>query len=217
MIRVLLCDDQAVVRTGLATVLGAEQDIEVVGEVDDGSRVPAAVARLHPDVVVMDIRMPGTDGITATTELQRTGLPPRVCILTTYGLDEYVFDALEAGASGFLLKTDSPDRMAATIRAVADGEFALGAEATALVARRFVRGPRPSSSAGDPLTALTPREREVFTLVASGRSNAEIAEQLVVGQGTVKTHVARILTKLQLRDRLQVVLYAHRHGIAGRA
>ena len=214
MIGVLLCDDQAIVRTGLATLLNTESDIEVVGQVDDGARVPAAVSRLQPDVVLMDIRMPGTDGIAATADLARSHPATRVCILTTHGLDEYVFDALEAGASGFLLKTDSPQRMLSTIRAVASGEFALGADATALLAQRFVHGPRPISPSSDPLDGLTARERDVFELLTRGLSNAEIAEQLVVGEGTVKTHVARILTKLALRDRMQVVLFAYRNGLA---
>ena len=214
MIRVLLCDDQAIVRAGLATVLGAEPDVLVVGEVDDGSKVLAAVRELQPEVVLMDIRMPGTDGITATSLLTRAGEPTRVCILTTYGLDGYLFDALDAGASGFLLKTDSPERMVATVRAVAAGEFALGAEATAALAARFLQGPRPAASgADDPLGTLTPREREVFGLVSAGRSNAEIASELFVGEGTVKTHVARILAKLSLRDRLQLVVFAHRSGL----
>jgi DNA-binding NarL/FixJ family response regulator len=213
MIRVLLCDDQAIVRAGLATVLEAESDLTVVGEVDDGAKVPAAVQEFAPDVVLMDIRMPGVDGIAATAALTRSGASARVCVLTTYGLDEYVFDALEAGAAGFLVKTDSPDRMVATIRAVASGEFALGADATALVTRRFLARPRPSEQGTDPLALLTPREREVFSLVAAGQTNAEIAASLIVGEGTVKTHVARILAKLGLRDRLQLVLFAHRYGL----
>jgi DNA-binding NarL/FixJ family response regulator len=213
MIRVLLCDDQAIVRAGLTTVLEAEPDLTVVGGVDDGAKVSAAVAELDPDVVLMDIRMPGLDGIAATAALTRSGSTARVCMLTTYGLDEYVFDALEAGAAGFLVKTDSPDRMVATLRAVANGEFALGADATELVARRFLEQPRPAPAGADPLVDLTPREREVFGLVAEGKTNAEIAASLFVGEGTVKTHVARILAKLGLRDRLQLVLFAHRHGL----
>jgi len=164
----------------------------------------------------MDIRMPDMDGIAATQEILRTGSATRVCILTTYNVDEYVFDALAAGASGFLLKTDSPERMVTTIRAVAEGEFCLGAEATATLVARYVQGARPSSGGPDPLAALTPREREVFRLVARGMSNAEIARNLVVGEGTVKTHVARILYKLALRDRVQVAVFAHSRGLLGK-
>jgi DNA-binding NarL/FixJ family response regulator len=213
MIRVLIADDQAVVRTGLRTMLGAEDDIEVVGEVEDGSQVAAAVARWAPDVVLMDIRMPIMDGITSTTALVRSHAPARVCVLTTYGIDQYVYDALAAGASGFLVKTDSPARIAATIRAISAGEFALGTETTRAVVQKYLIGPRPTNE--EPLTSLTPREREVFLLIADGLSNAEIAEALVLGEGTVKSHVARILMKLQLRDRVQVVVFAHRHRLIG--
>lgn len=192
-------------------MLAAEEDLEVVGEVDDGDRVRAAVAQLNPDVVLMDIRMPRMDGIAATADLMRNGTSTKVCVLTTYGLDEYVFDALEAGAAGFLLKTDSSERIVATIRAVCDGEFALGADATALVTQHFLRQARPTDA--DPLEGLTPREREVFTLVAEGNSNAEIAQRLYITEGTTKTHVARILHKLGLRDRVQVALFAHRQGL----
>lgn len=153
--------------------------------------------------------------VTATEAIIRAGPPTRVCILTTYNVDEYVFDALAAGASGFLLKTDAPERMVATVRAVAEGEFALGAEATATLVARYVSGARPSTGGPDPLAALTPRERDVFTLVARGLTNAEIADALIVGEGTVKTHVARILYKLGLRDRLQVVVFAHSRGLLG--
>jgi DNA-binding NarL/FixJ family response regulator len=213
MIRVLLADDQAVVRTGLTTMLSAEPDIEVVGEVDDGSAVARAVEELSPDLVLMDIRMPTMDGIEATAALVRSGSNVRVCVLTTYGLDEHVYDALAAGASGFLVKTDSPERIVSTIRAIASGEFALGTETTRVLVERYLTGSRPERE--DPLASLTPREREVFALVADGLSNGEIADALVVGEGTVKTHVARILMKLGLRDRVQVVVFAHRHGLSG--
>ena len=213
MIRVLLADDQAIVRTGLRTLLGAEPDISVVGEADDGGAALALLDDAAADVLLLDIRMPGMDGIATTAAVVRSGSPTRVCILTTYGIDEYVYDALAAGASGFLLKTDAPDRIVATIRAIAAGEFALGPQTTQQLVARYLRGNRPAADAPDPLAALTGREREVFGLVAEGLSNAEIADRLFVGEGPVKTHVARILMKLGLRDRVQVVVFAHRNGL----
>jgi DNA-binding NarL/FixJ family response regulator len=215
MIRLLLVDDQAIVRTGLRTLLEVEPDLEIVGEAAHGRAAVRAVTDLAPDVVLMDIRMPDMDGIAATEAIIRAGSLTRVCILTTYNVDEYVFDALAAGASGFLLKTDTPERIVATVRAVAEGEFALGAEATATLVARYVQGARPSTGGQDPLAALTPRERDVFLLVARGLTNAEIGDALVVGEGTVKTHVARIFHKLGLRDRLQVVVFAHSRGLLG--
>jgi DNA-binding NarL/FixJ family response regulator len=215
VIRLLLVDDQAIVRTGLRTLLEVEPDLTIVGEAANGRTAVRLVADLVPDVVLMDIRMPDMDGIAATEAIIRSGSATRVCILTTYNVDEYVFDALAVGASGFLLKTDAPERMVATIRAVADGEFALGAEATGTLIARYVSGVRPSSGDQDPLAALTPRERDVFLLAARGMTNAEIAGHLVVGEGTVKTHVARILFKLALRDRIQVVVFAHSRGLLG--
>ncbi len=214
MIRVLLADDQAIVRTGLRTLLGAEPDIVVVGEAAHGNAVLAMLDQTLPDVILMDIRMPGLDGIATTTEVVRMGSPARVCILTTYGVDEYVYDALAAGASGFLLKTDAPARIVTTIRAIADGEFALGTDTTARLIERYLNGQRPTRGPRDPLAHLTARERDVFRALAEGLSNAEIADRLFVGEGTVKTHVARILMKLDLRDRVQVVVFAHRHGLA---
>lgn len=214
MIRVLLADDQAIVRTGLRTLLGAEADIAVVGEAAHGNAVLAMLDQVLPDVILMDIRMPGLDGIATTTEVVRLGSPARVCILTTYGVDEYVYDALAAGASGFLLKTDAPGRIVTTIRAIADGEFALGTDTTARLIERYLHGQRPARDPRDRLAHLTARERDVFTALAEGLSNAEIADRLFVGEGTVKTHVARILMKLDLRDRVQVVVFAHRHGLA---
>lgn len=213
MIRVLLADDQAIVRTGLRTLLGAELDIEVVGEAADGDAALNLLEDVHPDVLLLDIRMPGKDGIATTADVVRSGSPTRVCILTTYGVDEYVYDALSAGASGFLLKTDSPERIVSTIRAIAAGEFSLGPQTTQQLVAHYLRGSRPTSDARDPLAELTSREREVFGLVAAGLSNAEVAERLFVGEGTVKTHVARILMKLGLRDRVQVVVFAHRQGL----
>lgn len=215
MIRVLLVDDQPIVRAGLRTLLGVESDIGIVGEAGNGRDAVRLTLDLRPDVVLMDVRMPGIDGIEATKQIMRSGLRTRVCVLTTYSVDDYVLDALAAGASGFLLKTDAPDRILATIRAVAQGQFSLGAEATAaLVARSLAAAPVARASA-DVLASLTARERQVFELIAGGLSNAEIAQRLVVGEGTVKTHVARILMKLGLRDRIQVVVFAHRNGLAG--
>ena len=215
MIRVLLVDDQPIVRAGLRTLLGVESDIGIVGEAGNGRDAVRLTLDLRPDVVLMDVRMPGIDGIEANKQIMRSGLRTRVCVLTTYSVDDYVVDALAAGASGFLLKTDAPDRILATIRAVAQGQFSLGAEATAaLVARSLAAAPVARASA-DVLASLTARERQVFELIAGGLSNAEIAQRLVVGEGTVKTHVARILMKLGLRDRIQVVVFAHRNGLAG--
>lgn len=213
MIRIVLVDDQAVVRAGLRTLLEVEADLQVVGEAADGHGAVDTTRRLDPDVVIMDVRMPGLDGIAATASIVGSGLHAKVCVLTTYALDEYLFDALTAGASGFLLKTDTSERIIATVRAVAAGEFALGTRTTARLVERYTRGPRPLSTAADPLAALTAREREVFTLLAEGLSNAEIAERLVVGEGTAKTHVAHILLKLGLRDRVQAVVMAHRNGL----
>lgn len=209
MIRVLLADDQAVVRSGLRTILEAQDGIEVVGEAGDGREAVALARELEPDVVVMDIRMPGLDGIEATRRLAEG---PHVLVLTTYGLDEHVYDALRAGAAGFLVKTDSPERIVEGVRVVAGGDALLGPETTRLLIGRFTAGPPPRAVAGSEL-GLTPREREVLELVAQGLSNAEIAERLVVSDGTVKTHVARILHKLGLRDRVQAVVFAYEHGV----
>ena len=213
MIRVVLVDDQAIVRAGLRTLLGVEPDIEVVGEAATGQEGIQAVARFHPDLALVDIRMPGMDGIAATRRIVGAVVPARVCVITNYGNDDYLFDALEAGASGFLLKTDTPERIVATVRAVAAGEFALGAEATGLLVSKYRSHPRPRVRA-TAVAGLTPREHEVLLLVADGLTNAEIAERLVLGEGTVKTHVAHILAKLGLRDRVQAAVLAHRAGLA---
>lgn len=212
-VRILVADDQAVVRAGLRTMLDAEPGMRVVAEVDDGAAVPGAVAEHDPDVVLMDVRMPHVDGIEATSRLRRSGARARVCVLTTYAVDDYVYGALAAGASGFLLKTDTADRIVTTLRAVAAGEFALGTETTRhLVARYLDDGPRTPPPAA--LATLTAREREVFDLVAQGLTNAEVSDTLGIGEGTTKTHVAHVLLKLGLRDRVQVVVYAHQHGLA---
>lgn len=213
MIRVLVADDQAVVRAGLRMILESESDIEVVAEAVDG-RHALDLARDHdPDVVLMDVRMPHLDGVEATRRLVDGGSRAHVLILTTYDLDESVYDALRAGAAGFMLKTESPSRLVEAVRVVATGEALLAAGITRRLIDRFVAGRRPGDTGRTALEALTEREREVLGLVAAGMSNAEIAASLVVGEGTVKTHVARILSKLQLRDRVQVVVFAYENGV----
>ena len=213
-VRVLLVDDQAVVRAGLATILSAHDDLEVVGEASDGIEAVAAVRRLDPDVVLMDVRMPRMDGIEATRAVVASGSRARICMLTTYGLDEFVYDAMRAGACGFLLKTDPPERIVEGIRLVSRGEPVLSASTMGQVLTRFAAGVRPHPDAGTVLEGLTVRERDVYRLVARGLSNREIAEELVLGEGTVKSHVAHVLTKLDLRDRIQIVIHARDHGVA---
>lgn len=213
MIRVVLADDQAVVRGGLRMILESEEDIEVSGEAGDGRHALDLVRELDPDVVLMDIRMPTLDGIDATRRLVSSGSRTRVLVLTTYGLDENVYDALKVGAAGFLVKTDSPAQLVHAVRVVAAGESLLAPDVTRRLIDRFVTGLRPNTPAPAELQALSPREREVLKLVAGGMSNGEIAAALFVSEGTVKTHVARILSKLNLRDRVQVVVYAYERGI----
>jgi DNA-binding NarL/FixJ family response regulator len=213
-VRVLIVDDQALVRTGFRMILDAEPDIEVVGEAVDGAEAIDMARRLRPDVVLMDIRMPELDGLEATRRLLARGGEglPRVLILTTFDLDEYVYEALRAGASGFLLKDTPPEQLAAAIQVVASGEALLAPSITRRVIEEFVRRPVPAPAA-DGLDELTAREHEVLTLIARGMSNAEIASQLVVSETTVKTHVARILMKLDLRDRVQAVVLAYESGL----
>ncbi len=215
MIGVLIADDQALVRAGFRMVLEAEDDIAVVGEAANGEQAVHSAQRLEPDVVLMDIRMPELDGIAATRQIVHGlgGDPPRVLILTTFDLDEYVYDALGAGASGFLLKDSPPEQLVAAIRVVAGGEALLAPSITSRLIEQFARS-RPSSHARPPgLDELTARELQVFKLIARGLSNAEIAAQLVVGDTTVKTHVARLLAKLGLRDRVQAVVLAYESGL----
>jgi len=213
MTTVLVVDDQAVVRAGLRTILELEDDLSVVGEAADGREALVAVAGLDPDVVLLDIRMPRLDGIATLQELTRRGARCRVCVLTTYGVEDNVYDALQAGAGGFLVKSDPPERIVAAVRALAAGDAVLGAETTALLVQRFLNRPRPHADGDGRLGALTEREAQVLRLLAAGRSNAEIARALLIGEGTVKTHVARILAKLGVRDRVQAAVYAHLHGL----
>jgi DNA-binding NarL/FixJ family response regulator len=212
MIRVVVADDEAVVRSGLRMILESQEDLEVVGEATNGAEALQQVRELDPDVVLMDIRMPGLDGIEATRRLAQADARARVLVLTTHSLDEYVYEALKAGAAGFLLKTDSPDRLVDGVRVVAAGEALLAAEITHRLIDRFVTGAHPARPKPRELEELTPRELEVLQLVARGLSNAEIAQRLYVSEGTVKTHVARILSKLNLRGRVQAVVYAYESG-----
>jgi DNA-binding NarL/FixJ family response regulator len=210
-IRVLLVDDHALARTGLRMVLDAEPDIEVVGEAANGRQAVHSVGRLQPDVVLMDVRMPELDGIAATREI--AGGSTRVLIRTTFDLDEYVYDALAAGASGFLLKDVGPEQLTEGIRVVASGDALLAPTVTRRLIDELVAARRREVVRPPELDALTPREREVLELVAQGLSNVEIAELLVVEETTVKTHVSRLLAKLDLRDRVQAVIFAYETGL----
>ena len=214
MIRVLIADDQALVRVGLRKILEAEPELSVVGEAADGEEGVSAARSLRPDVVLMDIRMPVLDGIEATRRITRSVPSTRVLILTTFGLDTYVFDSLRSGASGFMLKDAPPEEIAAAVRIVATGDALLAPAVTRAVIDEFARrAPAAAPKQPPALTELTPREREVLQLLARGRSNAEICEELVVSEATAKTHVARILQKLDLRDRVQAVIYAYESGL----
>jgi DNA-binding NarL/FixJ family response regulator len=215
-VRVLLVDDHALARSGLRMVLEAEPEIEVVGEAATGRQAIHSARRLAPDVVLMDVRMPELDGIAATREIVTGTGPPRVLILTTFDLDEYVYDALAAGASGFLLKDVGPEQLVHAVRVVASGEALLAPSVTRRLIDEMVRTGRRPVRAPDELGDLTPRELEVLRLVAQGLSNAEIAEMLFVEETTVKTHVSRLLAKLDLRDRTQAVVLAYETGLATR-
>jgi len=214
MTSVLIADDQALVRVGLRKILENEPETTVVGEAVDGEDAVAAAGRLRPDVVLMDIRMPVLDGIEATRRIVRTHPETRVLILTTFGLDTYVYDALRAGASGFMLKDAPPEEITAAVRIVASGEALLAPTVTRAVIEEFVRQrPVTAIAPPPPVSELTPREREVLDLLARGLSNSEICERLVISEATAKTHVARILQKLDLRDRVQTVIYAYESGL----
>ncbi len=217
-IRVLIADDQALVRRGFRMILETEPDLEVVGEAADGEEAVALSRRLHPDVVLMDVRMPGVDGIEATRAIVDAGAvtgsaaPPRVLMLTTFDMDEYVYDALRAGASGFLLKDVPPEQLVDGIREVLAGEALLSPVIMRRMIEAYLARP-PATRRQDEVATLTPREREILVLLGRGRSNAEIAGDLVVSETTVKTHVGRVLMKLGLRDRVQAVIYAYESGL----
>jgi DNA-binding NarL/FixJ family response regulator len=213
---VLLVDDQSLLRMGFRLILEAEPDIQVIGEAGDGEAGVSMAGALHPDVVLMDIRMPGMDGIRATTAIIAAGLASKVLILTTFDLDQYVFAGLQAGASGFLLKDAPPRELLAAIRTVASGEAVLAPTATRRLIDQFMPlMPNPSrrTDHAKVLKQLTDRERSVFAHLAAGRSNREIATELHVSEGTVKIHVGRILAKLDLRDRVQAVVLAYESGL----
>ena len=214
MIRVLLADDQALVRGGLRMILDAQPDMEVVGEAADGFEAVRLAAELEPDVVLMDIRMPRLDGLEATRRIMDgLAIHPHVLILTTFDQDDYVYEALRAGAAGFLLKTAPPRQLTAAVLDVAGGETLLAPDITRRLVERFVRLPPPGSGLPPVLAELTPREVEVLRLIARGLSNAGIARTLTVSETTAKTHVARILMKLGLHDRVQAVVLAYETGL----
>ena len=213
MIRVLLAEDQALVRDGLRMMLAAEPDIEVVGEAADGKQALELVRRLVPDVALMDVRMPELNGIEATRRLAAAGSPVRVLVLTTFDLDEYVYEAMRAGASGFLLKDARREQLAAAIRAVSAGEMLIDPAVTRRLVEDFCRRPPPTTGIPAAAEELTERELEVARAVARGLSNVQIAGELYLGETTVKTHIANILAKLNLRDRVQIVVFAYESGI----
>jgi DNA-binding NarL/FixJ family response regulator len=215
-IKVLLVDDQPLLRTGFRMILGAESDMAVVGEAADGAEAVTQVVRLAPDVVLMDVRMPVMDGVTATRRIVGSGSPAHVLILTTFDLDDYAFEGLRAGASGFLLKDVPAVELVSAIRAVAAGDAVVSPRITRQLLDRHVRGKGSSDKSGVSaalLARLTPREHEVLLHVAAAQSNAEISAELFLAETTVKTHVTRILSKLELRDRVQAVVFAYQHGL----
>jgi DNA-binding NarL/FixJ family response regulator len=212
MIRVLLADDQALVRGGFGMILDSRDDVDVVGEAEDGLEALALAAELAPDVILMDVRMPKLDGVEATRRIVASGSKARILILTTFDLDEYVYEAIRAGASGFLLKDVQPVELVDAIRVVAAGNALLGTTVTKRLLERFTDG-APHATPPPALDGLTDREREILALMAAGLSNSEIAERLVVGETTVKTHVSSILRKLGVRDRVQAVIVAYDAGL----
>ncbi len=213
-IRVFLVDDQAMVRAGFAMVIAAQDDMRIVGEASDGAEALARLAITAADVVVMDVRMPRMDGVEATRRLlERSGAVPKVIVLTTFDLDEYAFAALRAGASGFLVKDAPPEDLLAAIRAVQSGDAVIAPSTTRRLLDHVAMSLPAAQDGPDPLDALTSREQDVLREVARGASNAEIADRLFLAEGTVKTHVGRILSKLGLRDRVQAVVWAYEHRL----
>jgi DNA-binding NarL/FixJ family response regulator len=210
-IRVLIADDQSMVRAGLRMLLSGEQDIDVVAEASTGLEAVAKAARFEPTVILMDIRMPELDGLEATRRILAADSTARILVLTTFDLDEYVYEALSAGASGFVLKDDPPEHLIAAVRTVAAGDALLSPAVTKRVIKKFTRIPRPTPP--KELAELTTREREILRLIATGLSNAEIGQQVYISETTVKTHVTHILQKLGLRDRVQAVVLAHQSGL----
>jgi DNA-binding NarL/FixJ family response regulator len=212
-VKVVLVDDQALIRTGFKMILESEDDIEVVGEAGDGEQAISIARAMKPDVVLMDVQMPRMDGLEATGRIARdAGMRSRIIILTTFERDDYVFEALRAGASGFLLKNSPPEELVRAVRVVAGGEALLSPSVTKKVIERFVGRPANRSNEVE-LGFLTERETEILRLLATGKSNAELAAFLFVGEGTIKTHVSHVLTKLGLRDRMQAVIFAYESGL----
>jgi DNA-binding NarL/FixJ family response regulator len=212
-VRVLIADDDDLMRAGLRAVFSSDETIDVVGEADDGRVAITRARELRPDVVLMDVRMPDLDGIAATRDVLAVSPELKVIILTTFEQDDYIFGALRAGASGFLLKRTRPEDLIAAIHTVAAGDSLLSPSVTRKVIDRMAEQPAPDASSGERLTVLTPREREVLELVARGLSNGEIAQAFVIEESTVKTHVKRILRKLHVRDRVQAVIFAYESGL----
>lgn len=213
MIRVAIADDEALIRGGLRSMLDAEPDLEIVGEAASGREAVELAKLKRPDVVLMDVRMPGMDGIAATERIVDQGLPSRVLVVTTFDLDDHVYAALRAGASGFLLKDTDPDRLADAVRTVASGDALLSPRVTRRLVEHYVARPTPSAAAVERLAALTEREHEVLLQVARGLANAQIAERIHLSEATVKTHVTRMLAKLELRSRTQAVVFAYESGL----
>lgn len=213
MISVLIADDQDLVREGLRMLLEAEPDLVVAGEAADGNQTLTQARLLDPDIILMDVRMPHMNGIEATTRLVQGGTRARILMLTTFNLDEYVYHALKAGASGFLLKDANREQLTGAVRAVAAGETLLAPAITRRLIEDFCHGPAPNALTAETVGDLSPRELGVVRLVAQGLSNAEIAAKLYLSHTTIKSHIARILTKLGLRDRVQIAVYAYEHGI----
>jgi DNA-binding NarL/FixJ family response regulator len=214
MTTIMLVDDQELLRMGFRMVLDAQPDLEVIAEAADGREAIRAVARRAPDIVLMDVRMPDVDGVAATREIIASGAASKIIILTTFDLDEYAYAALRAGASGFLLKDAQPSDLLSAIRAVAGGEAVVAPSTTRRLLETMVhRLPDAEAASSAALDGLTPREREVVVAVARGLSNAEIATELVLAEATVKTHIGRVLSKLELRDRVQIVVFAYEHGL----